>query len=96
MQYAFSGAETVSHEAILFDVVVVVAGWDLFFFAVVFCYDLFVADEMNGKHDKDFPIPQEFRVSRDGLTGGWNYTQLAWAIAKGMSEYDNVLPQVPL
>jgi hypothetical protein len=51
-------------------------------------------DEMNGKNDRDFPIPDEFRVSRDVLTGRWNYTQLAGAIVKGISDYDSVLPQV--
>jgi hypothetical protein len=93
------GAETVSHEAILFDVIVVVAGFEPLLLPFDIGYYgnsyLFFADEMNGKHDRDFPIPQEFRVSRDGSTGGWNYTQLAGAIAKGIVEYDIVLPQVP-
>jgi hypothetical protein len=51
---------------------------------------------MNGKDERDFPIPHEFRVSRDASTGRWNYTQLAGAIVKGILDYDVVLPQVPL
>jgi hypothetical protein len=57
-------------------------------------FHLLFLDEMNGKNDRDFPIPDEFRVSRDVLTGRWNYTQLAGAIVKGISDYDSVLPQV--
>jgi hypothetical protein len=49
---------------------------------------------MNGRDHRDFPIPIEFRVSRDASTGQWNYTQLAGAILKGMFQYDHVLPQV--
>jgi hypothetical protein len=96
----------VSHEAILFDVIVVVAGLGsfcsisivfLFIFRALFqFFYLLFLDEMNGKNDRDFPIPDEFRVSRDVLTGRWNYTQLAGAIVKGMSDYDSVLPQVTL
>ena len=95
-----------SHEAILFDVIVVVAGLGsfcsifivfLFIFRALFqSFYLLFLDEMNGKNDRDFPIPDEFRVSRDVLTGRWNYTQLAGAIVKGMSDYDSVLPQVTL
>jgi hypothetical protein len=95
------GAETVSHEAVLFDVIVIVAGWDAVFspfeFLLLSALGLFYLafpDEMNGKDDRDFPIPQEFRVSRNALSGTWNYTQLAGAIAKGIYDYDDVLPQV--
>lgn len=99
------GAETVSHEAILFDVVVVVAGqgvfvrvfmlsWACGILLRVFVPMFLFADEMNGRDHRDFPIPDEFRVSRDASTGRWNYTQLAGVILKGILDYDNVLPQV--
>ena len=52
------------------------------------------SDELNGKDHRDFPIPHEYRVSRDASTGRWNYTQLAGAILKGLLDYENVLPQV--
>ena len=58
------------------------------------CNLISFADEMNGKDDRDFPIPDEFRVSRDASTGRWNYTQLAGAILKGIFDYEIVLPQV--
>ncbi len=51
---------------------------------------------MNGKDDRDFPIPHEFRVSRDVSTDQWNYTQLAGSVLKGIFDYDDVLPQVLL
>ena len=54
------------------------------------------ADEMNGRDHRDFPIPDEFRVSRDASTGRWNYTQLAGVILKGILDYENVLPQVQI
>jgi hypothetical protein len=66
------------------------------FRAILQIFYLLFLDEMNGKNDRDFPIPDEFRVSRDVLTGRWNYTQLAGAIVKGVSDYDSVLPQVTL
>jgi hypothetical protein len=51
------------------------------------------SDELNGKDHRDFPIPHEYRVSRDASTGRWNYTQLAGAILKGLFDYDNALPK---
>jgi hypothetical protein len=51
------------------------------------------SDELNGKDHRDFPIPPEYRVSRDASTGRWNYTQLAGAILKGLLDYDNALPK---
>jgi len=57
---------------------------------------LVFTDEMNGRDHRDFPIPHEFRLSRDASTGRWNYTQLAGVILKGILDYENVLPQVQI